>query len=202
VAEEAGLIAPLGEWVLRTACAQVKAWQEAGFRAPRMCVNASGIQIRHPSWVARVRAILQTMGLGPEALELEITESTILSEDDGTRETLQKLSEMGVTLSLDDFGTGYSSLRYLQTFPIDRVKIDQAFIQSLGTEIGRSLTGAVISMAHGLGIAAVAEGVETEEQAAFLRETGCDELQGYLFSEPIPPEQLIRLLEREKDAEE
>ncbi len=201
VAEEAGLIAPLGEWVLRTACAQVKAWQEAGFRVPRMCVNASGIQIRHPSWVARVRTILQTMGLSPEALELEITESTILSENDGTRETLRKLSEMGVTIALDDFGTGYSSLRYLQAFPIDRVKIDQAFIQSLSTEIGRSLTGAVVSMAHSLGIAAVAEGVETEEQAMFLRETGCDEVQGFLFSEPVAAEELVRFLEREKDEE-
>jgi len=198
VAEEAGLIAPLGEWVLRTACAQVKAWQDEGLRPPRMCVNASGIQIRHPSWVARVRSILERLELSPGSLELELTESTILGEDDGTRETLHELSAMGVSLALDDFGTGYSSLRYLQDFPIDRVKIDQAFVHSLGTEMGRSLTGAVISMAHDLGIAAVAEGVETEEQAAFLHEAGCDELQGFLFSKPIPPDELARFLEREK----
>ena len=202
VAEEAGLIAPLGEWVLRTACAQAKAWQDAGLQAPRMCVNASGIQIKHPSWVARVRSILERLELGPGALELEITESTILGDDDGTRETLHELSAMGVTLALDDFGTGYSSLRYLHDFPIDRVKIDQAFVQSLGTEMGRSLTVSVISMAHGLGITAIAEGVETEEQAAFLRESGCDELQGFLFSKPVPADELTEYLEREKENDE
>ncbi len=200
VAEDAGLIAPLGEWVLRTACAQVKAWQDAGYRPPRMCVNASGIQIRHPSWVARVRSILESLSLSPECLELEITESTILHEDDGTLATLRELSEMGVSLALDDFGTGYSSLRYLQTFPIDRVKIDQGFIQSLGTDIGRSLTGAIISMVHSLGIAAVAEGVETQEQADFLCATGCNELQGFLFSRPVPAEEVLRFLEKEKAA--
>jgi EAL domain-containing protein (putative c-di-GMP-specific phosphodiesterase class I) len=194
------LIAPLGEWVLRTACAQVKAWQDAGYRPPRMCVNASGIQIRHPSWVARVQSILESLGLSPESLELEITESTILHEDDGTLATLRELSEMGVSLALDDFGTGYSSLRYLQTFPIDRVKIDQGFIQSLGTNIGRSLTGAIISMVHSLGIAAVAEGVETQEQADFLCATGCNELQGFLFSRPVPAEEVLRFLEKEKAA--
>ncbi len=199
VAEEAGLIAPLGEWVLRTACAQVKAWQDAGYRAPRMCVNASGIQIRHPSWASRVQAILENTGLSPESLELEITESTILSEADGTLEALRELSERGVSLALDDFGTGYSSLRYLHAFPIDRVKIDQTFVQSVHTGIGRSLTGAIISMAHSLGMVAVAEGVETEEQAEFLRETGCDELQGFLFAKPSPPDQLVQFLEKEKD---
>ncbi len=200
VAEEAGLIAPLGEWVLRTACAQVKAWQDAGLRAPRMCVNASGIQIKHPSWVARVRSILERLDLSPGSLELEITESTILGDGDGTRETLHELSAMGVTLALDDFGTGYSSLRYLHDFPIDRVKIDQAFVQSLGTEMGRSLILSVISMAHGLGITAIAEGVETEDQATFLRDAGCDELQGFLFSKPVPAAELTTHLEAEKEA--
>ena len=198
VAEGAGLIAPLGEWVLRSACLQVKAWQDAGFRPLRMCVNASGIQIRHPAWVARVRTILEDTGLSPAFLELEITESTILHEDDGTLDALRELSEMGISLALDDFGTGYSSLSYLQKFPIDRVKIDRSFVQRLSTEDGRSLAGAIISMAHNLDIGVVAEGVETREQAEFLRETGCDELQGFLFSPAVPLEQFAQFLEKEK----
>jgi diguanylate cyclase (GGDEF)-like protein len=198
IAEGAGLIAPLGEWVLRNACLQVKAWQDAGFGPLRMCVNASGIQIRHPAWVARVRSILEDTGLSPASLELEITESTILHEDDGTLDALRELSEMGISLALDDFGTGYSSLSYLQKFPIDRVKIDRSFVQRLSTEDGRSLAGAIISMAHNLEIGVVAEGVETREQAEFLRESGCDELQGFLFSPAVPLEQFAQFLEKEK----
>ena len=201
VAESAGLIAQLGDWVLRTACLQVKAWQDEGFRPVRMCVNASGIQIRHPAWVARVRSILEETGLSPALLELEITESTILREDDGTLYALRELSEMGISLALDDFGTGYSSLSYLQKFPIDRVKIDRSFVQSLTTEAGRSLAEAIISMAHNLGIGVVAEGVESREQADFLREQGCDELQGFLFSRAVPVEDFSRFLEREKSEE-
>ena len=198
VAEGAGLIAPLGEWVLRSACLQLKAWQDAGFRPIRMCVNASGVQIRHPAWVARVRGILEDTGLSPASLELEITESTILREDDGTPKALRELSEIGISLALDDFGTGYSSLSYLQKFPIDRVKIDRSFVQSLSTANGRSLAGAIISMAHSLGLGVVAEGVETRKQAEFLRERGCDEFQGYLFSPPVPVEEFTQFLEKEK----
>jgi EAL domain-containing protein (putative c-di-GMP-specific phosphodiesterase class I) len=198
VAEAAGLIAPLGEWVLQTACAQVKAWQDAGYRSLRMCVNVSGIQLRHPAWVARVRRILEDTGLTPACLELEITESTILHIGDGSLEALRELSEMGISLALDDFGTGYSSLSYLQEFPIDRLKIDQSFVQSVSTDVGRSLTEAIISMARSLGIGVVAEGVETREQAEFLRESGCDELQGFLFSPAVPVEQFTRFLEKEK----
>jgi predicted signal transduction protein with EAL and GGDEF domain len=201
VAESAGLIAPLGDWVLRTACLQIKAWQDEGFRPVRMCVNASGLQIRHPAWVARVRSILEDTGLSPALLELEITESTILREDDGTLQALRELSEMGISLALDDFGTGYSSLSYLQKFPIDRVKIDRSFVHSLTTEVGRSLVGAIISMAHSLGIGVVAEGVENREQADFLRDRGCDELQGFLFSPAVPVEDFSRFLESEKSEE-
>jgi EAL domain-containing protein (putative c-di-GMP-specific phosphodiesterase class I) len=166
-----------------------------------MCVNASGLQIRHPAWVARVRSILEDTGLSPALLELEITESTILREDDGTLQALRELSEMGISLALDDFGTGYSSLSYLQKFPIDRVKIDRSFVQSLTTEVGRSLVGAIISMAHSLGIGVVAEGVENREQADFLRDRGCDELQGFLFSPAVPVEDFSRFLESEKSEE-
>ena len=126
-------------------------------------------------------------GLSPAALELEITESTILNEEDGTLDALKELNEMGISLAVDDFGTGYSSLSYLQKFPIDRVKIDRSFVNDLSTDIGQSLVGAIISMAHSLEIGVVAEGVETREQAEFLRERGCDELQGFLFSPAIPP---------------
>jgi len=197
VAEAAGLIAPLGEWVLRSACAQVKAWQDAGFRSLRMCVNVSGLQIRHPAWVARVGAILEDTGLSPASIELELTESTVLHDDD-ILEVLKELSEMGISLALDDFGTGYSSLSYLQEFPIDRVKIDRSFVASLSTDVGRSLAGAIISMAHDLGIGVVAEGVETREQAEFLRDKSCDELQGFLFSPAVPVQEFERFLEKEK----
>jgi diguanylate cyclase (GGDEF)-like protein len=198
VAEAAGLIAPLGEWVLRSACVQLKAWQDAGFRPLRMCVNVSAVQIRHPAWVARVGAILEDTGLTPACLELEITESTILDVDDRILEALRELREMGVGLALDDFGTGPSSMSHLKKFPIDRVKIDQSLVQNLSTDVGRSLAEAIISMAQNLGIGLVAEGVETREQAEFLRESGCGELQGYLFSPAVPPERFARFLEEEK----
>ena len=197
VAEEAGLIAQLGEWVLRGACEQAMVWQNAGYHPIRMCVNVSGIQIRHPAWVARVRGILEETGLSPAHLELELTESTIL-HDQGTRAVLRQLRDIGVTLALDDFGTGYSSLSYLQEFPIDRVKIDRSFISNLSSDGGGALAGAIISMARELGIGVVAEGVETLEQAQFLRDRGCVELQGFLFSPAVPAEDFDRMLEAEK----
>ena len=197
VAEAAGLIAPLGEWVLRGACTQAKAWQDAGYRPIRMCVNVSGIQLRHPAWVARVRSILEDTGLSPASIELELTESTILHDDD-TLSVLKELRDMGISLALDDFGTGYSSLSYLQEFPIDRVKIDRSFVKNLSTDVGGPLTGAIISMAQELGIGVVAEGVETREQVEFLQARGCGELQGFLFSPAVPAEDFTRFLEKEK----
>lgn len=197
-AEAAGLIAPLGEWVLRTACEQLKTWQNEGFRSLRMSVNVSGSQIRHPAWVSRVADILRETELTPAYLELEINESTILHEDDCTRDALRELSEMGISLALTDFGTGRSSLSYLQNFPIDHLKIDRIFVEHLSSEAGRSLIGAIISMAHDRGIEVVAVGVETREQAEILRESGCDELQGFLLSPAVPHEQFVRFLEKEK----
>ena len=162
-----------------------------------MCVNVSGLQIRHPAFLARVVGILEDTGLSPASIELELTESTDLHDDD-ILNVLKELSEMGISLALDDFGTGYSSLSYLQEFPINRVKIDRSFVKGLSTEVGRSLTGAIISMAHDLGIGVVAEGVETREQAEFLRDNSCDEFQGFLFSPAVPVEEFGRFLEREK----
>ena len=199
VAEETGLIVPLGEWVLRTACAQSQEWQAAGFRPLRLAVNLSGRQIRQPTLVDMVARVLQETGLSPAHLELEITESTIMQDDDVTIAAFRELNEMGVGLALDDFGTGYSSLSYLRRFPIGRVKIDRSFVSGIPTnQDDAALAAAIIAMAHGLRLSVVAEGVETREQAEFLRESGCDELQGYLFSPAVPSEQFARFLEREK----
>ena len=199
VAEETELIVPLGEWVLRTGCAQSQAWQAAGFRPIRLAVNLSGRQIRQPTLVDTVARVLQESGLSPAQLELEITESTIMQDDDVTIATFRELNEMGVGLALDDFGTGYSSLSYLRRFPIDRVKIDRSFVSGIPTNRDdMALAAAIIAMARSLRLNVAAEGVETREQAEFLRESGCDELQGYLFSPAVPSEQFARFLERGK----
>jgi diguanylate cyclase (GGDEF)-like protein len=201
IAEETGLIVELGEWVLRTACTQCEAWRRAGLQPIRMGVNVSGRQLRQPSFVARVARVLNETGLSPGQLDLEITESTIMQEDDVTNAAFYALEEMGVGIALDDFGTGYSSLSYLRRFAIDRVKIDRSFIREISANADdAALTTAIISMAHSLHRRVVAEGVETLEQADFLRENGCDELQGYLFSKPIREEEFTRLLELEKEA--
>jgi diguanylate cyclase (GGDEF)-like protein len=201
IAEETGLIVELGEWVLRTACAQCEAWRQAGLQPIRMGVNVSGRQLRQPSFVARVARVLNETGLSPGQLELEITESTIMQEDEVTNAAFRALEETGVGIALDDFGTGYSSLSYLRRFPIDRVKVDRSFISGISANADdAALTTAIISMAHSLRRRVVAEGVETLEQADFLRENGCDELQGYLFSKPIRAEEFARLLEPAKEA--
>ncbi|MBW2274303.1 MAG: EAL domain-containing protein [Deltaproteobacteria bacterium] len=203
VAEETGLIVRVGEWVLRTACAQAQAWQEAGYRPIRMSVNLSGRQIRRTTLVESVDRVLRESNLSPAHLELEITESTIMQDDDVTLEAFRELDEMGVGLALDDFGTGYSSLSYLRRFPISRVKIDRSFVNGVpDNKDDTILVAAVIAMARSLGLAVVAEGVETREQADFLRDSGCDELQGYLFSPAVPAEDFARFLEKEKPGHE
>ncbi len=199
VAEETGLIVPIGDWVLRAACLQCRAWQAAGFRPIRLAVNLSGRQIKPQTLVETVVATLEETGLSPAQLELEITESTLMSDDDVTIETLRELHDLGVGLALDDFGTGYSALSYLRRFPLDRVKIDRSFVREIATNPDdRAIAAAVIAMAHSLNLGVVAEGVETREQAEFLRECGCDELQGFLFSPAVPAEAFTRFLEREK----
>ncbi len=199
IAEDTSLIVPIGEWVLHAACAQSREWQSAGFRPIRISVNVSGHQIRQPSLVETVERVLRDTELSPDSLELEITESTIMQDDNVTLTTLQKLSEMGILLTLDDFGTGYSSLSYLRRFPLDRLKIDRSFVGGIQTNPDdAALTGAIIAMAHGLRLQVVAEGVETTEQAEFLRANGCDELQGYLLSPPVPPQEFARFLDTQK----
>lgn len=199
IAEDAGMIDAIGEWVLRTACAQSQSWQDNGFRPIRMAVNVSGHQVRKPDFVDMVRKTLRETGLSASQLDLEITESTIMQEDKLIDAAFRELGNLGIGLTLDDFGTGYSSLTYLRRFPISRVKIDRSFVDGIpGNAENLAVSGAIISMAHHLLMQVVGEGVEVEEQAQSLRELGCEELQGYLFSPPVPAAEFLRFLEREK----
>ncbi|WP_268798786.1 putative bifunctional diguanylate cyclase/phosphodiesterase [Pseudomonas huanghezhanensis] len=186
LAEETGLIAEIGEFVLRQACRQVCIWQSQGLETIRVSVNLSVHQLRQGKLVSLVRQVLDETGLAPEYLELELTESQLMDSVEHIIATFQQLRELGVKLSIDDFGTGYSSLSYLKRFPVNYVKIDQAFIRGIGegTE-DAAITRAIIAMAHSLGLKVVAEGVENEEQLAFLKAHACDEVQGYLISRPI-----------------
>jgi diguanylate cyclase (GGDEF)-like protein len=184
LAEETQLIVPIGAWVLRTACAQMKAWHDAGHPRLRVAVNLSPRQFQDRELTATVERILQETGYPPTLLDLEITESTAMQNAELTLAILNGLKEMGIRISIDDFGTGYSSLSYLKRFPIDTVKIDQDFVRDL-TSDDTAIISAVISMARALNLRVIAEGVETEEQLAFLRREQCSEMQGFLFSEPL-----------------
>jgi EAL domain-containing protein (putative c-di-GMP-specific phosphodiesterase class I) len=197
MAEETGLIVPIGEWVLRTACAQGKAWQSAGVTGVPVSVNVSARQFRHKEFTETVRAALRDTGLRPDLLELEITESLAMEHAKTTIERLDELHAMGVRLSIDDFGTGYSSLSYLTRFPIHTLKIDRAFINNVTTDRAHSaIASAIILLAHNLNLRVVAEGVETEAQAAFLRTHRCDAMQGYLFSRPVAEPDMTSMLAR------
>lgn len=195
LAEETGLIVSIGEIVLREACRQACEWQRQGLEPIRVSVNLSVHQLRQGKLVSLVRQVLKETGLAPHWLELELTESQLLDSVDYIISTFQQLRELGVKLAIDDFGTGYSSLSYLKRFPVDYVKIDQAFIRGLGegTE-DAAITRAIIAMAHSLGLKVVAEGVETQAQLDFLRSNECDEVQGYLISRPIEAEAMAGVL--------
>ncbi|MYM89307.1 EAL domain-containing protein [Rugamonas sp. FT82W] len=198
LAEESGMIVALGEWVLRTACRQNRAWQEAGLAPLRMAVNVSPRQFEEQGLVPRVALALADSGLAPEWLELEVTEGVIMRDLQQAVAKMGELRAMGVSLSIDDFGTGYSSLSALKSFPISTLKIDKSFVRDLGVSEGdQAVASSIIDLAHRLHLRVIAEGVETEQQCAFLRQNGCDEMQGYLFSRPLPPEQLRRLLEEQ-----
>lgn len=196
LAEETGLIETLGEWALRTACTQGRAWDRAGLHPLRVSVNISSHQVRKPGTVEIVERVLRESQLDPSRLELEITESALIGDEPGVVETLDGLKRLGIRLALDDFGTGYSSLSYLVRFPIDTLKIDRSFVSRIGTdEQAQAIIAAVVAMAHRLDLSVTAEGVETPEQEAFLRAEGCDVLQGFLFSRPIEPDALFTLLQ-------
>jgi diguanylate cyclase (GGDEF)-like protein/PAS domain S-box-containing protein len=194
-AEETGLILPIGAWVLERACWQNRHWQEAGLPEMRMSVNISALQFRQPGFADTVRHALLVSGLDARYLELEVTESVIMHDAERVTSALAELKRMGLELAIDDFGTGYSSLSYLKRFPIDRLKIDQSFVRDIPSDgEDAAIISAIIGLARDLGLRTIAEGVETAEQLEFLREHGCEEVQGYLLSRPLPPEACAKLL--------
>jgi diguanylate cyclase (GGDEF)-like protein len=195
VAEETGLIAPLGEWVAREACAQLVRWKRQGFAVDSMAVNVSARQFRQRMPIELVNGALEESGLEARHLEIEITESAVMQDARQALETLEELRKIGVSVAIDDFGTGQSSLAYLKRFPLTKLKIDKAFIRTLLSDPrDAAITRAIIAMAHSLGLVACAEGVETRKQLDFLRDPGCDEVQGYVYSPPLPVERATRLL--------
>ncbi|MDP2834744.1 MAG: EAL domain-containing protein [Pseudomonadota bacterium] len=195
LAEETGLIIPIGEWVLRTACARLKAWIDEGLPKIRMGVNLSSRQFNQINLDEVVAAVLRDTGLPPDCLELELTERMIMQDAESTITILHKLRALGVQFSIDDFGTGYSSLSYLKRFPIDRIKIDQSFVREIiSSAEDAAVSQAIISLAHSLNLKTVAEGVETAEQQEFLRMLQCDEIQGFHFSRPEPEQEISKLL--------
>jgi diguanylate cyclase (GGDEF)-like protein len=195
IAEETGLILPIGDWVIREACHQARLWQLQGLPPLRVAVNVSPMQFRQPNFVDGVRKALETNSLDAAYLEIELTEATLMTNAEKSVAMLEQLSRLGVVVAMDDFGTGYSSMSYLQRFPIDKLKIDISFIRNLSSNPADvSIVGAIISMAHGLRLKVVAEGVETAEQLAQLKQMGCDQYQGFLHSRAVEPANVSSLL--------
>jgi predicted signal transduction protein with EAL and GGDEF domain len=195
IAEESGLIVPIGQWALREACLQAKAWRDAGLPPLRIAVNISAVELRSKDFVAAVATILAETGFDARSLELELTETFLMQDSKSTALVLSALKEMGARLALDDFGTGYSSLSYMRRFPIDTLKIDRSFVRDLTTDAGdASVVSAVINMAKSLHMRVVAEGVETLQQRRFLEKHKCSEAQGYYFSRPLRAEAFAELM--------
>jgi diguanylate cyclase (GGDEF)-like protein len=196
LAEDTGLIVPIGQWVLATACARTKAWQDQGFPKLDVAVNLSARQFADPMFLPKLTRIIQASGLDPSSLELEITESVVMSHGECAVAALEKLKSIGVLIAIDDFGTGYSSLAYLKRFAIDTLKVDRSFIRDIPADSSdKKITRAIIAMAHSLKLKVVAEGVETADQLAFLRTQRCDAVQGYLLYRPLPEEEVADVLE-------
>jgi len=202
IAEENGMIVPIGEWVLHEACRQNQAWREMGFPEITMGVNLSAIQFQQENLGEIIVAALYKAGLVASGLELEITEGAMMQDAEAAISLLHVLNDFGVNLSIDDFGTGYSSLSYLKRFPINKLKIDQSFVRDATTNSDdAAITSTIISMGRNLKLKVIAEGVETAEQQAFLKQHGCDEMQGFLFSRPIPAEQFSRLMASARESD-
>jgi diguanylate cyclase (GGDEF)-like protein len=203
LAEECGLIHQIGAWVLREACRQCAAWQRAGQLPLRVAVNVAASQFRRGDLLEVVRGALQEFQLDPRFLEIELTESAVMTNPEDSAAVLEQLSRMGVLVSVDDFGTGYSSMSYLRRFPIDKLKIDRSFIAELTTRAeDASIVQAIVSLAHGLRLKVVAEGVETLEQLKFLQSVGCDQYQGFHFSPPLPATEFAELVSSWQKAED
>ena len=199
IAEDTGLIIPIGEWVIKEACMQAASWLEDGVPILNLSINLSARQFHKQTIVETISAILRETGFDPHHLELEITESVIMQDVDENIQTLRRLKDLGLRLSIDDFGTGYSSLNYLKRFPIDVLKIDRSFVMDITSDPeNSSVVSAIIALAHSLNLKVIAEGVETAEQLAFLKERGCNELQGYYFSKPIPGHRIKDLFRKEQ----
>lgn len=195
IAEECGLIVPLGNWVLRQACLENKAWQAAGLPPLRVAVNLSAFQFKRGTLLATIEEVLRSTGLDARFLELEVTESAIMQDVSASAEVMNQLHRLGIQVAIDDFGTGYSSLSYLKRFPLDKLKIDQSFVRDLDSNPEDALiVRAIIALGRSLGLQVIAEGVERATQLAFLRAEKCHEIQGYYFSPPVPPEQVAALV--------
>ncbi|HEY9738737.1 MAG TPA: bifunctional diguanylate cyclase/phosphodiesterase [Trichocoleus sp.] len=203
IAEANGLIVPIGEWVLQTACAQNRAWQLAGLPPVRMSVNLSARQFEEPHLVERVSQILVETGLEADYLELEVTESSLMADIQRSVSTLNQLRELGISLALDDFGTGYSSLNYLKRFPVNMLKIDRSFVQDvMSNPDSTAVTEAIIALAKSLRLNITAEGIETQEQLAYLQKQGCQEGQGFYFSRPAPADAIAHMLKKSLTSQE
>ena len=197
IAEECGVILPIGKWVLREACTQARAWVDAGYPAMCMAVNVSAMELGEENFLEGLVCILRETGLDPALLELELTESVLMKRVESAVLILRDLRKMGVHVAIDDFGTGYSSLSYLRKFPIDTLKVDQSFVHQIGAGGGdTAIVTAVLGMARSLNLRVVAEGVETKAELDFLRSHDCDAVQGYYFSKPVPAEDFVKLLGR------
>ncbi len=196
LAEETGLIIPIGEWVIKTVCLQIKAWKSQGYSVPRVAINLSGRQFRDNSLIKNISRILEETGTEARYITLEITESMLIDDIEKVVNTLKCLSEMGIHISIDDFGTGYSSLSYLKRFPIHTLKIDRSFVRDIVTDKNdHTIVAAIIAMAHSLEIEVIAEGIETAEQLQLLMAQRCNHYQGYYFSRPVPVSQIENMLQ-------
>jgi EAL domain-containing protein (putative c-di-GMP-specific phosphodiesterase class I) len=195
VAEECGLIVPIGRWVMREACRQARAWLDAGLPVLTIAVNVSAMEFRDASFLEDLFSTIGNTGFDPKSLEVELTESVLMKHAGSVAATLQSLREVGIRVAIDDFGTGYSSLGYLRKFPLDALKIDQSFVRQIDTAgEDTAIVTAVIGMAQSLKLRVIAEGVETVEELEFLRAHHCEEAQGYYFSRPVPAEQFAKLM--------